>query len=455
MEAIQTVFRDVREKHPDNTQIQQILNELQDQMGHVLTEHLKANTQDKQSGASQCPETQKMKHYAHHCLRPEVINNLSHKVKTPLTAIISGIQLLYNYDHEECVLRIMDYLMQSSIELTQFVNDIMDLYYITQDKFDIEYELVNLGKLIEYVYSVYALQMQEENINFHYDVDKQIPETIITDKKRLIQILINLFSNAIKSFDYDQNNKQIYIAFNAITQTRLKINIRDTGRGIDLQSSETLFDPFYKTDNTEGIGLGLTICRLLVKKIGSGTIQFVEPLDPNFSTELVAEFDIKKEHRQPHRPTILTRNIQEPIVVIIDDNTTNLDLLKIIIKNIIEKNGYTLTIKPFNDPCAAKSFILANMSNIILCMVDMKMPKLTGTELIRGIYDSEGTDGIIPFSIIILSALTRNYITDQITELPEKIKNNIIISSKPYNMQDIEKHIISALKSKICRSTMV
>lgn len=456
MEAIQTVFRDVREKHTDNTQIQQILSELQEKMGHVLIEHLKANTQDKQ-GATHCPDTQKMKQYAHHCLRPEVINNLSHKVKTPLTAIISGIQLLYNYDHEECVFRIMDYLMQSSIELTQFVNDIMDLYYITQDKFDIEYEPVNLAKLVEYVYSVYALQMQEENINFHYDISKQIPDTIITDKKRLTQILINLFSNAIKSFDYDQNNKQIYIAFNLIGSKRLKINIRDTGRGVDLKRAETLFDPFYKTDNTEGIGLGLTICRLLVKKIGDGIIQFIAPIDSSFSTELVAEFDIKHDQRQPlHRiPVILSRNIQDPILVIVDDNTTNLDLLKIIIKNIIEKNGYALTIKPFNDPCAAKSFILANMNNIILCMVDMKMPKLTGTELIRDIYDSDGSDGTIPFSIIILSALTRNYITDQITGLPEKIKNNIIISSKPYNMQDIEKHIITALKSKICRSTMV
>lgn len=455
MDAIQTVFRDVREKHTDNTQIQQILSELQEKMDHVLTEHLKANIHDKPSGASHCPETQKMKHYAHHCLRPEVINNLSHKVKTPLTAIISGIQLLYNYDHEECVLRIMDYLMQSSIELTQFVNDIMDLYYITQDKFDIEYEAVNLAKLVEYVYSVYALQMQEENINFHYDIAKQIPETIITDKKRLTQILINLFSNAIKSFDYDQNNKQIYITFKAITPTRLQINIRDSGRGVDLKRAETLFDPFYKTDNTEGIGLGLTICRLLVKKIGAGSIQFVEPSEPEFSTELVAEFDIKQEPRQLHRPMILTRNIQDPILVIVDDNSTNLDLLKIIIKNIIDKNGYTLTIKPFNDPYAAKSYILANMNKIIMCMVDMKMPKLTGTELIRDIYVNEISNGIIPFSIIILSALTRNYIAESISNLPDQLKHNIIVSSKPYNMQEIEKHIVSALKAKLCRATLV
>ena len=434
MDAIQTVFRDVREKHTDNTQIQQILSELQEKMSHVLTEHLKANTHGKPDVATHCSNTQKMKHYAHHCLRPEVINNLSHKVKTPLTAIISGIQLLYNYDHEECVLRIMDYLMQSSIELTQFVNDIMDLYYITQDKFDIEYEAVNLAKLVEYVYSVYALQMQEENINFHYDIANQIPETIITDKKRLTQILINLFSNAIKSFDYDQANKQIHIAFNAITPTRLQINIRDSGRGVDLKRAETLFDPFYKTDNTEGIGLGLTICRLLIKKIGAGNIQFVEPSEPGFSTELVAEFDIKQEPRQLHRPAILTRNIQDPILVIIDDNTTNLDLLKIIIKNIIDKNGYTLTIKPFNDPYAAKSYILANMNKIIMCMVDMKMPKLTGTELIRDIYANEISNGIIPFSIIILSALTRNYIAESISGLPEQLKHNIIVSSKPYKL---------------------
>lgn len=501
MDAIQTVFRDMREKHTANTQIQQILSELQEKMGHVLTEHLKANTNDKPDGATHCPETQKIKQYAHQCLRPEVINNLSHKVKTPLTAIISGIQLLYNYDHEDCVLRIMDYLMQSSIELTQFVNDIMDLYYITQDKFDIEYESLNIAKLIEYVYSVYALQMQEEHINFHYDIAKDIPETIITDKKRVTQILINLFSNAIKSFDYEQENKQIHLSFELVTVSRLKINIRDTGRGINLESAETLFDPFYKTDNTEGIGLGLTICRLLLKKIGSGSIMFIQPNandnannnangNHHYSTELVAEFDFKQEQKLLPKPKILSRNITDPILVIIDDNTTNLDLLKIIIKNIIDKNGYSVTIKSFNDPIGAKTFIAKHLNQIVLCLVDMKMPKLTGIELIQDIYtvQSDSTTSTtnlhnpfsildfipkakrdaglkiniggknantVPFSFIIVSALTRTYISESIAKLPESIQTNIIVSSKPYNIHDIERHIVTALKAKICRSSLV
>lgn len=445
MEGLNTLFRDVMEKHTDNTQIQQLLTELRENLIKIL------HTQPTQVS---CPESQTLKHYAHHCLRPEVINNLSHKVKTPLTAIISGIQLLYNYDHDECVMRIMDYLMQSSIELTQFVNDIMDLYYITQDKFDIEYESVNIAKLIEYVYSVYALQMQEENINFHYEIDKQIAETVITDKKRLTQILINLFSNAIKSFDYEQENKQIYLTFNKLTGPRLQLCILDNGKGVDLQNAETLFNPFYKTENSEGIGLGLTICRLLLKKIGAGTIQFISPTKPEFATELVAEFDIKKEERHITRPSILVRNISDPVLVLIDDNTTNLDLLKIIIKNITDKNGYTITIKTFNDPIAAKTYILAHMNQIVLCLVDIKMPKMTGIELIQLLYN-ESVNNKIPFSFIIVSALTRTYITESIAQLPVQVQSSIIISSKPYNMPDIEKHIITVLKAKICRATLV
>lgn len=445
MEGLNTLFRDVMEKHTDNTQIQQLLTELRENLIKIL------HTQPTQVS---CPESQTLKHYAHHCLRPEVINNLSHKVKTPLTAIISGIQLLYNYDHDECVMRIMDYLMQSSIELTQFVNDIMDLYYITQDKFDIEYESVNIAKLIEYVYSVYALQMQEENINFHYEIDKQIAETVITDKKRLTQILINLFSNAIKSFDYEQENKQIYLTFNKLTGPRLQLCILDNGKGVDLQNAETLFNPFYKTENSEGIGLGLTICRLLLKKIGAGTIQFITPTNPEFATELVVEFDIKKEERHITRPSILVRNISDPVLVLIDDNTTNLDLLKIIIKNITDKNGYTVTIKTFNDPIAAKTYILAHMNQIVLCLVDIKMPKMTGIELIQSLYN-ESVNNKIPFSFIIVSALTRTYITDSIAQLPVKVQSNIIISSKPYNMPDIEKHIIATLKTKLRRATLV
>ncbi len=445
MEGLDTLFRDVMEKHTDNIQIQQLLTELRENLVKILHIH---------SPQVSCPENQTLKHYAHHCLRPEVINNLSHKVKTPLTAIISGIQLLYNYDHEECVMRIMDYLMQSSIELTQFVNDIMDLYYITQDKFDIEYESVNIAKLIEYVYSVYALQMQEENIIFHYEIDKQIAETVITDKKRLTQILINLFSNAIKSFDYEQENKHIYLTFNKGNGSRLQLHILDTGRGVDLQNAETLFNPFYKTENSEGIGLGLTICRLLLKKIGSGTIQFIMPSKPEFATELVAEFDTKKEEKHIVRPGIISQNISDPVLVLIDNSTTNLDLLKIIIKNITDKNGYTVTIKTFNDPFMAKSYILAHMNQIVLCLVDIKMPKMTGIELIQSIYN-QAENNKIPFSFIIVSALTRTYITESIAQLPVQVQSNIIISSKPYNMPDIEKHIITALKAKICRSTLV
>lgn len=475
------LFRDVIEKHTDNTQIQQLLTELQANIEKILNNqpHLQPMITGQSANNS---VSNSLSHYAHHCLRPEVINNLSHKVKTPLTAIISGIQLLYNYDHDECVIRIMDYLLQSSIALTQFVNDLMDLYYITQDKFDVEYESVNIAKQIEYVYSVYALQMQEENINFYYDVDKQIPDMIITDKKRIIQILINLFSNSIKSFDYEQTNKQIHVIFKKLSASRLQMHILDTGKGVDLKTAESLFTPFYKTENSEGIGLGLTICRLLLKKIGAGTIKFVKPSNSEFATELVAEFNIKQEPKNTGsggggvvRPIIINRNIRDPILVLVDDNTTNLDLLKIIIKNIIEKNGYIITIKTFNDPVTAKSFILAHINQIVLCLVDIKMPKLTGIELIQAIYDeyksgnktehkSEHKSGTrpehnpenkIPFSFVVVSALTRTYVTESVAQLPIPMQTNIVISSKPYNMPDIEKHILTALKEKICRTTLV
>jgi len=452
MEELESIFKILLEKHGPNTQIQSIITEIKEQIGKVLY-----GKHTCQSGGKPLVTEQLLKFHAHHCIRPEVINNLSHKVKTPLTAIISGIQLLYNYDHDDNVLRILDYLMQSSIELTQFVNDIMDLYYITQDKFDIEHESVNLVELLEYVYSVYALQMQEEQINFNYDIDKRIPEMVLTDKKRLTQIMINIFSNSIKSFDFGQDNKQIAISIVYHTADKIQIHVRDTGKGVDLQKAENLFNPFYKTDNSEGVGLGLTICRMLLKKIGNGTIKFITPSVDGYSTELMIELDImysKKGHRR--QSIIKARIVKEPVLVLIDDNTTNLDLLKIIIKNCVEKNKFRVDIKTFNDPITAKTYINANLDNIVLCLVDFKMPRLNGIELIESIYaDNGGSNNNVPFSFVIVSALTRSYIMDSIAMLPDFMKENITISSKPYNIADLEKHIVSALKGKALRISAV
>ncbi len=411
------------------------------------------------------------------------ISNLSHQVKTPLNSIISGVHLIEHYVKDEFVSRILEYMLQSSVELTTYINDIVDFYYMKKNDIDLQLEPVSIAKTLEYTTDLFRQQLIDSQIELNIILDPELPETLLLDDKRFTQVIMNLYSNAVKYTEYAAGNisqsQCILITVDRLNNTLASLTIQDTGTGgIDVDDQDKYFEPFNQIESGEsttaedgmssqpiwldapdGLGLGLCISRYLVSKMG-GTLRFIDPPDSQsgFVTAIQLTFPIdinSKLRHQPNKPVLVNvKPIASPVgkvgssrvppcikridFVLIDDNIANLELLELILRDKLALDCFVdYNIATFTDPCAARDHILENSNPNMIVLADIKMPRLNGFSLISHVLDQLNLANR-PYFVYItaLSALDVTVKVNAITTKYTGCKVDVIY--KPINIKTLE-----------------
>jgi len=419
------------------------------------------------------------------------ISNLSHQVKTPLNSIISGVQLIEHYVKDEFVHRILEYMLQSSVELTTYINDIVDFYYMKKNDIDLRLEPVCIPNTLEYIIDLYHQQLIDSHITVNIQIDPGMPETVLLDDKRFTQVVMNLFSNAVKYTEYaasnassntlsyvtDINYHRILINLERRTQTLAAITIQDTGTGgINITDQDKYFEPFNQIemgedvekelngqpiwlDAPDGLGLGLCISRYLISRMG-GTIRFIEPPDAEFGykTAIQFTFPIDITSNRTQKPVLINvksvekadklvshgssqpkqRHVKHVDFVLIDDNQANLELLELIIRDKLALDcNVDFNIAAFSDPCLARDHILEFNNPNMIVLADIKMPRLNGFALVSGILDQLDPDNRPHF--VYITALSASDVTSRVNAIKTEHSGcNLDIVYKPVNIKTLE-----------------
>ena len=433
------------------------------------------------------------------------LSSISHQIKTPLSAIFSGTKLIKHYTNNEYIDRICEYMNQSCVELTRYMNDIIDFYYLKQGVLVLDDNKVNLADTIDYVHENYRLQLQDSEIEFSFQIDTGIPAIINCDELRLTQILMNLMDNAVKFTNHpsinddghghneseDINNfstkKRIFIhIFTTNTNTSLgtgqkqiTIQIADTGIGkIDLENQEIYFQPFNQTTRNwlcapDGIGLGLCLSRDFARQMG-GDLRFINPetvLAPSSSNkcgigyntciELILpignplvkytkSFSKKQcETNNQYQNTCINKSVKimEPIsntakhqlqhanqIVLIDDNQTNLELLTLILNQLGYRKQDIIT---FTNSLEGQQYIIQHSTEISHAIIDIRMPRKNGLELINDIATECSN-----IHFILLTALNHIDVRDRYQQIKTKHhRAQISLLFKPIDCKELKKII--------------
>ncbi|MCS6038230.1 hypothetical protein LNQ52_32890 [Klebsiella pneumoniae subsp. pneumoniae] len=137
---------------------------------------------------------------------------------------------------------------------------------IEAGKLEIYREEVRIGDLVQQLVAMFEQQASDKGLTFHYNAPHWLPEAVMTDEKRLRQILINLLSNAVKFTD----RGSVTLDFQYRSEVAF-FSVHDTGIGIAPENLERIFKPFERVSGDSrriGTGLGLTITRLLTYIMG-------------------------------------------------------------------------------------------------------------------------------------------------------------------------------------------
>ena len=199
-------------------------------------------------------------------LKRDLMANVSHDLKTPLTMIKAYAEMVRDitYNNKEKREENLNTIIDETDRLTLLVNDILDLSATQSGNTTLNIEEIDLIELINQVIKRFNILTTKENYHFIFNhPDKVI---IKADNKRLYQVIYNLVNNAI---NYTGDDKKIYI--NIIEEKhKYKIEIKDTGKGIKKEDIKHIWDKYYHSDkkhkrNNYGTGLGLSIVKNILQ----------------------------------------------------------------------------------------------------------------------------------------------------------------------------------------------
>ena len=301
--------------------------------------------------------------------------NMSHEIRTPLNGIVGYNQLLLQSELGVLQRSYLDSMNQCSLQLMQIINDILDYSKLTSDKMSINSECVSIHEILEGITDAMGQRIKEKRQEYRCIFESDIPEYIVIDKTKLIQIIINLVSNANKFTDIGGT---ILVKI-SIEDSKLVVKVTDTGLGISDKDKYIIFKAFEqitKFTNNSGIGLGLAISNKLCKLLG-GTLTLESIL--NKGSTFTARIDYKPYSDFEKNMKYEAKLLQDKIVLIVDDKPDN----RILLSEILFEWKMTPVI------CAsaleALRLILGNRYKFDIGLIDICMPGTTGMELAKQI----------------------------------------------------------------------
>lgn len=220
-------------------------------------------------------------------VKSEFVANVTHELRTPVNGILGNTQALLAMEQEPEKLKMLQMIERGCKDMHALINNILDFSKLEAGKFVLELREFNFRTMIDYVKGNHSKRIIEKGLDFSVTVSDEVPDCVIGDELRIVQVLNNLISNAYKFTSVGGIFVEVVKTAQYGDRIELFFMVMDSGIGIALADQDKLFQSFSQVDASisrkyGGTGLGLNICKQLVElmdgsihvqsDIGKGTI---------------------------------------------------------------------------------------------------------------------------------------------------------------------------------------
>jgi len=329
--------------------------------------------------------------------KSDFLATMSHELRTPLNGIMGLTEWLRSGEVLDSQVKPLETILLSTENLRGVIDDILDFSRLEAGRLHLHTQLFSLPSLTEEVIHFLQPQAVAKGLELRLALSQDLPSEIISDPKRVRQVLLNLLENALK---YTLSGSVELTCDHIKVKTGVIVNfhVKDTGLGIPERERETIFEMFTqvemgKTRMFGGVGLGLAICKSLATLL-NGSIQVESQVGKgsqftfSFPAEIPTKLGIKKDGevaKLANSPWD-SKKIKGNKILLVEDNIINQDVQK----RLLERLGMEVLLASGG----LEALDLLHKTPVDLVFLDWQMPVIDGLETARRIREEipGGTD---------------------------------------------------------------
>ncbi|MFL0694178.1 MAG: ATP-binding protein [Agrobacterium tumefaciens] len=370
--------------------------------------------------------------------KSQFMATMGHEIRTPLNAILGMSELLELSELPDDTIQSVKTIRSSGEALLEIINEILDFSKIEHGKLELEERAFDVCALAESTVSIIRGRADDHENTVILDLPDSLQALYVkTDPTRLRQVLLNLLSNAVK-FTHQGTVTLRLRDFYREGKLMIRFEVEDTGIGIDEAGLDKLFKPFSQVDASisrryGGTGLGLTICKQIVEKLGGELgMSSTVGVGSIFWFELGVVPVTREEANGLAAKVVAEETLPRCRILLVEDNKVN----QIVATRFLARLGQDVEIA--NDGAEAVSISREQAFDLIL--MDMQMPVMDGIEATKRIIAERGPSADAP-----IIAMTANASDDDRRRCLEAGMQGF--ESKPVTLERLKKMIAHTMSS--------